>query len=162
MATSRDFNEAVTAAVRAEQAARGWSIDEFVQRSGIAKRTLYRLVGKEPGPDREQPEWKAGTIAAVAGAFGMPVSALMAAAEQRVAPVAPPMGVSDPRTLIRFLLDHPDQDHELLTRISDAASHVGTSSVRAKRLAAEIRSNRRDELQHALESLPSTDRANNG
>lgn len=67
---------------------------------------------------------------------------------------------SDPRALLQTLIDNPDMDDELRTRLADARQHVGDRSSRAQRLAAEIRQVRSEELTKALASLPpQTERA---
>ena len=64
--------------------------------------------------------------------------------------------VTDPRTLLQYLLDNPDEDDELNTRLANARQHVGEKSSRSQRLAAEIRQLRRTELERALNDLPPT------
>ena len=61
---------------------------------------------------------------------------------------------TDPRGLLRMLLDNPDMDDELRTRLADASQHVGEKTVRAKQLAQAIRQLRREELERALANLP--------
>jgi AcrR family transcriptional regulator len=146
-----DFNSAVAAAVRAEQGARGWTNDQLAERAGISRRTVYRLVETDHPSDRGIPEWKANYIALAAAAFGMSVTDLVAAAERRQG--VAPQG-ADPRTLIQFLLDHPDRDEVLTGRLADASQHVGNRTLRSKRLGDEIRQIRSEELMRALASLP--------
>jgi DNA-binding Xre family transcriptional regulator len=63
---------------------------------------------------------------------------------------------TDPRALLRTLIDNPDMDDELTHRLTQASAHVGGRSSRAKQLAAEIRQLRRGELERALADLPPT------
>jgi hypothetical protein len=99
----------------------------------------------------------------IANALGVTTDHIVIAAEHWRTGTPPPgqtqSAVPDPRKLIRFLLDHPNQDQVLLTRLSEATGHVGGKGTRMKQLEAEIRSNRSEELTSALAALPSTDRA---
>lgn len=61
---------------------------------------------------------------------------------------------SDPRALLRFLIDNPDMDDELTRRLEQSVRHIGDKSSRAQRLAQEIRQLRRAELERALNDLP--------
>lgn len=154
-----DFNEALSAAVRAEHRAHGWSVEELGARlpkgGDLSARTLYRLVAVRPSTDRNKPEWKASYIALTATALGMSASELVAAAEHRAEPgrVTPRKG-EDPRTLIQFLMTHPDEDGVLQARLGELRRDSGSSGRTLAQVEREMVLNRRSELGRALEALP--------
>jgi hypothetical protein len=122
------------------------------------------LVDTEAPPDRDTPLWRSSYIAAVADAFGMTPYQFIAEVERRQArmrgevvppsdPVKPPIG-ADVRTIIQWLLSHPEDDVELQTRLSDVATQVDASGKRMARLLDTIRQARRAELTAALDALP--------
>ena len=149
--TSDGLNVAIGATVRAEAARRGWSTDELARRSGISRRTMFRLVDPNPPPDRDPGQWKAEQIEAVATAFGLRVSELIGLAET---PRVTSLKSEDPRTLITYLIAHPEHDEELQTRLGEAESHTGLRGSRLAALRETIRNVRREELEHALAALP--------
>lgn len=64
----------IPAEIRAEMARRGWSVRTLATHSGLNVTTLYRRLG-------DHGSLNMGELAAIAGAFGMTVSALIARAE---------------------------------------------------------------------------------
>ena len=158
-----EFNVAIVATARAEMAARGWSVDDLRARlpeGMLSRRTLFRLVDTEPPPDREAPVWRASYIAAVADAFGMTPYQFIIEVERRqsqmtggdAAPTAPSGG--DPRSLITWLIDNPDRDAELATRLGDVDTQVALSGRQKSALRDTVRAVRREELLSALDALP--------
>lgn len=153
----REYQRFLVQAINAERAAQGLTIKELARRAGIGERTMLRINGLERDLDFQQ-------IEQIARALNVTVSALTLAAEARRAGTTTTKPLShspvDPRMLLQHLLDNPDEDTELLARLSEAREHVGDRSARAKRLADEIRHTRHGELTRALDSLPpQTERA---
>lgn len=144
------LNESVAGAVRAEAARRGWKTDELARRSGITRRTMFRLVDPDP-TDRSPAKWTTDYIEAVAAAFGIRVSELMALAEQPGVTAHPG---EDPRSLIAYLLNNPTQDDTLNTRLSEAESRSGLRGSQLAAFKETIRNVRRRELGDALRALP--------
>lgn len=162
-----DFNVAIVATARAEMGARGWSVDDLLLRLPdglLSRRTLFRLVDTAAPPDRATPLWRSSYIAAVADAFGMTPYQFIAEVERRQArmrgEVVPPSDhvkpsiVADVRTVIRWLLAHPEDDEELQTRLSETSAQVDASGKRMARLLDTIRAARHAELTAALDALP--------
>jgi transcriptional regulator with XRE-family HTH domain len=149
--SEREYQRALVAAIKSEIGGRGWSRKHLAELSGITEQQMERIFNLKR-------DMSVAQLDAIAGALGVePDDLAMAARRWRDPHVTTnTIGQSgtDPRTLIRELLDNPDKDTELLDRLAEAAQHLGDKSARAKRLAQEIRNTRRDELAHALASLP--------
>jgi transcriptional regulator with XRE-family HTH domain len=153
-ATDRTYQGALVAAIKAEIGGRGWSRKELAQRSGITEQTMERIFNLKRDMNVTQLEQ-------IAGALGIEPDDLAIEARRwragtstgRIPPGLPRMSV-DPRSLLQHLLDNPDNDDVLLTRLADARQHIGDKSSRAKRLADEIRQLRSAELERALSDLP--------
>ena len=75
--TGDTFNDHLAAAFRAERAAQNLTYEELEYRSGVAKRTLIRLLNGER-------VIKADQMIAIADAYEIPLSDLIAQAERRM------------------------------------------------------------------------------
>lgn len=147
----RSYQASLVAAIRAELGGLGLTQKELAERSGIAYQQIQRYF-------KLQRDMSVREFGAIAAALDVDPETLVAEARRwRAGTTTKPLTHSpvDPRTLLQDLLDNPDKDTELLARLGEAAEHVGTKSSRAKRLAAEIRDTRSEELRSALERLPS-------
>lgn len=71
------WTAAVAATVRAERAARGWTQDELVQRSGLSKSTIRRTESNDRVADISQ-------IAKLADSFGVSLPEFFRMAEERL------------------------------------------------------------------------------
>jgi hypothetical protein len=111
---------------------------------------MFRLVDPDPS-DRSPAKWNTDYIEAVAVAFGLRVSELIALAER--SGVTPPKS-EDPRTLIAWLLANPSQDEELNNRLSEAVSSGEFRGSALTQIQETIRDVRRNELVNALAALP--------
>jgi len=155
------FNAAIASTVRAELARRAWTVDDLVARlpkDSISRRTLFRLVDLEPPPDRDMPMWRASYIAAVAAAFGLRPSELVAEVERhqgKPAEETQPLSGVDLRSVIMRYLTNPDEDPELAHRLGEISTRMGLRGVQAKTMSGTIRELRREELERALAALPS-------
>lgn len=78
---SRGWNAAVAAQVRAERAAKGWTLDSLAAKSGVPKRTLIRLVKTERAFDVAQ-------LAAIAEALDITMSEFLSRADARLSEVS--------------------------------------------------------------------------
>jgi transcriptional regulator with XRE-family HTH domain len=155
------YAEAVVATITGERQAQGITIERLSELTGINYSTLRRLLAGQMERD-----FGTGEIRRIAYALGLSPARLSQLAEDRMArtgglsrvsrPAPSPEVVTDPRSLIRKLLDEPDNDAELNRRLGEAAGLTGVSGARMKRLTDEIRLIRQGELQGALDALPTT------
>jgi transcriptional regulator with XRE-family HTH domain len=76
--------DALEARVAALRAARGWSLDELAERTGISRATLSRLERAETSPT-------AAMLERLCAAFGWTLSRLMAEAEGEAPPLSAPL-----------------------------------------------------------------------
>jgi transcriptional regulator with XRE-family HTH domain len=67
---------------------------------------------------------------------------------------ATPLSGEDPRTLIQFLMTHPDEDGVLQARLGELRRDSGSSGRTLASVEREMVLNRRSELGRALEALP--------
>jgi transcriptional regulator with XRE-family HTH domain len=70
----RDPADAIAATLRQEREARKWSLAELAERSGVSKAMISKVERKEASPT-------ATVLGRLSGAFGLPLSVLIAAAE---------------------------------------------------------------------------------
>ncbi|MGK9052699.1 XRE family transcriptional regulator [Neorhizobium petrolearium] len=80
--------------LKIEREARGWSLAELAERSGVSKAMISKIERGEASPT-------ATVLGRLSGAFGLPLSVLLALAEraeQRVAPHAEQPVWTDPET----------------------------------------------------------------
>lgn len=141
------------AALDAELGIRRWSRRHLAEVSGINRQTMDRIFTFQRDLNIEQ-------LGKIAEALGVQPDDIMSAAittgidraAGRISTGLPPKG--DPRALLVYLLAHPTEDPELITRLDEARQHVGDTSGRAKRLADQIRATRSAELQRRLDALP--------
>lgn len=122
---------------------------ELARITGIPRTTMDRLFQLDR--DMNVTQW-----GAIATALGFDPGVLARKATGEVVPPASeqrPSANADARTLIQWLVDHPDDDAELQARLSDSAS--GSLRGRAQRRVHDtIRDIRRKELENALAALP--------
>jgi transcriptional regulator with XRE-family HTH domain len=163
MADRDPYTVALAATLRAERARAGWTIEEMAERSGLNYETLRRML-------RAERDISMDSLRRVSDALRVAPSYLLADAESRIGTGTStrtpstdvPRLPTDPRELLRALLDNPDMDDELTHRLESTLRHVGDKSARGKQLAQTVRQLRREELEQALAQLqPSTDRASN-
>jgi transcriptional regulator with XRE-family HTH domain len=143
-------------AVLSERAGRRVSNKEIADKLGVHPSQVGRYLAGTKSPNLEE-------IRLMAEAVGADWFEVMQEAHERVAggqvvppisdPLYPPIG-ADPRALIRFLLENPERDEELNTRLSDAQTRSGLTGRRLVNLQETIRTVRREELEHALGALP--------
>ncbi|AYD02453.1 XRE family transcriptional regulator [Neorhizobium sp. NCHU2750] len=69
-----DPAEAIAATLRHEREARKWSLSELAERSGVSKAMISKIERREASPT-------ATVLGRLSGAFGLPLSVLIAAAE---------------------------------------------------------------------------------
>lgn len=71
---SLDPTEAISASLKRERAAKGWSLAELAERSGVSKAMISKIERGEASPT-------ATVLGKLSGAFGLALSALLALAE---------------------------------------------------------------------------------
>lgn len=89
-----DAAEAIAARLKVEREGRGWSLAELAERSGVSKAMISKIERREASPT-------ATVLGKLSGAFGLPLSVLMALAEQgqeRLMPRAAQPVWRDPET----------------------------------------------------------------
>jgi len=90
----KDPVQAIAMRLKVEREARGWSLAELAERSGVSKAMISKIERGEASPT-------ATVLGRLSGAFGLPLSVLLALAEraeQRVAPHAEQPVWTDPET----------------------------------------------------------------
>lgn len=75
-----DTNDLVVQYIRAEMAARGWSLEVLAERTGLRAKRLQTYLTPNDGKRRVM---QLAIVEMVAHAFGMPLSGLVAEAERR-------------------------------------------------------------------------------
>lgn len=73
--TPADAGQAIAARLRIEREARGWSLAELSERSGVSKAMISKIERVEASPT-------ATVLGRLSGAFGLPLSVLLALAER--------------------------------------------------------------------------------
>jgi transcriptional regulator with XRE-family HTH domain len=89
-----DPGDAIAARLRLERESRGWSLAELATRSGVSKAMISKIERLEASPT-------ATVLGRLSGAFGLPLSVLLALAErteQRFSPSADQPVWTDPET----------------------------------------------------------------
>jgi transcriptional regulator with XRE-family HTH domain len=89
-----DPGEAIAATLRHEREMRKWSLAELAERSGVSKAMISKIERKEASPT-------ATVLGRLSGAFGLPLSVLIAAAEgasERLSAAAAQPVWTDPET----------------------------------------------------------------
>lgn len=153
----RRYQQALVAAIKAELGGRGWSRKQLAERSGISEQQMERIFNLKRDMNVTQFEQIADALSVEPD--DLAIEARRWRARGTSTPVVPQTG-TDPRALLQHLLDNPDKDTELLTRLAKSSEHLGDRTRQAQRLAAEIRQVRSEELTKALASLPpQTERA---
>lgn len=117
---------------------------------GVHPSQIGRYLSGEKSPTLEE-------IRLMAEAVGADWFDMLNEAHDRVAGSVthiPPLRSEDPRTLIQFLIDHPEQDGELQTRLGDLRRESGSSSRALAEVEQDMTHNRRIELARALDALP--------
>lgn len=70
-----DAAQAIAARLKIEREARGWSLSELSERSGVSKAMISKIERSEASPT-------AAVLGRLSGAFGLPLSVLLALAER--------------------------------------------------------------------------------
>ena len=147
------YQAELIAAINAELGARGWSRRELLTRAGLSENTMERVF-------RLQRDLNVRQIEQMAAALGVAPEYIARQAAMRRGEVVPPSEHAGPpagadvRTIILWLLEHPEDDAELTTRLGEAATQVDASGKQMARLFDTIREVRRAELMQALQALP--------
>ena len=68
--------QAIASRLKVEREARGWSLAELAERSGVSKAMISKIERSEASPT-------ATVLGRLSGAFGLPLSVLLALAEQK-------------------------------------------------------------------------------
>src|SRR6478609_6046399 len=127
----RQYQQALVAAIRSELGGRGWSRKQLAELSGITEQTMERIfnlkrdmsvrqveqiaaaLGVEPESlALEARRWRAGTSTGRLST-GIPASDYATWGSTHLP--------TDPRSLLRSLIDNPDMDDELTHRLEQAA-----------------------------------------
>lgn len=90
----KDPVQAIAMRVKIEREARGWSLAELAERSGVSKAMISKIERCEASPT-------ATVLGRLSGAFGLPLSVLLALAErvqERIAPHTEQPVWTDPET----------------------------------------------------------------
>jgi transcriptional regulator with XRE-family HTH domain len=107
----KDPVQAIAMRVKIEREARGWSLAELSERAGVSKAMISKIERSEASPT-------ATVLGRLSGAFGLPLSVLLALAErsqERVALVDDQPVWTDPETgYTRRAVSPPDSLLELL------------------------------------------------
>jgi lambda repressor-like predicted transcriptional regulator len=156
MSGDRTYQAALIAAINAEMGGLGLSRRQMLARAGLSENTMERVF-------RLQRDLNVTQIEAMAEAMGVtPEHIARRASEWRgradgddpaTASVTSHLS-EDPRTLIRYLMDHPDNDGTLQTRLGELRRESGASSRTLAAVEHEMVNNRRTELARALDALP--------
>ena len=77
----RDAGEAIAVRLKAERDMRSWSLSELAERSGVSKAMISKIERKEASPT-------ATVLGRLSGAFGLPLSVLLALSEREQERVA--------------------------------------------------------------------------
>jgi transcriptional regulator with XRE-family HTH domain len=109
--TEKDPVQAIAARMKIEREARGWSLAELAERSGVSKAMISKIERSEASPT-------ATVLGRLSGAFGLPLSMLLALAEreqERVVPQAEQPVWTDPESgYMRRAVSPPNALLELL------------------------------------------------
>jgi DNA-binding Xre family transcriptional regulator len=140
----RDYQKALIAEIDAVMGRRRISRRELSRLSGIHRVTLDRVFNFER--DLNVAQW-----AAICSALGVDPGETAARASH---PSVASLTGDDPRALITCLLNNPDMDGNLNSRLSDAESRSGLRGSQLEALKETIRDVRRRELGEALRHLP--------
>src|SRR5690349_14385993 len=122
----KDYQRALVAALMAELGGRGWSRKRLADESGLTDQTLRRVF-------RLERDMNVAQLAAMADALGVTIEHLAAEADRwsRELPATsserPAQRPTDPRELIRWLMDNPSRDDVLLARFGEVESRTGVS-----------------------------------
>jgi transcriptional regulator with XRE-family HTH domain len=149
----RRYQRSLVAAIRAELGGRGWSRKELAERSGITEQQMERLFNLKRDMNVAQLEQIASALGVEPDDLALEARRWRGTSTGHLSPGIRQSG-ADPRTLLQHLLDNPDNDDVLVARLAESRKHLGDKSLRAKRLADEIRQVRSEELSRALASLP--------
>ena len=107
----RDPVDAIAVALRGERDLRKWSIAELADRSGVSKAMISKIERKEVSPT-------AAVLGRLSGAFGVPLSVLIASAEKAGERLAVAQGQpvwADPETgYVRKAISPPGASAELI------------------------------------------------
>jgi len=107
----KDPVQAIAMRVKIEREARGWSLAELAERSGVSKAMISKIERCEASPT-------ATVLGRLSGAFGLPLSVLLALAErvqERIAPHAEQPVWTDPETgYTRRAISPPNSMLELI------------------------------------------------
>jgi DNA-binding Xre family transcriptional regulator len=117
---------------------------QLMQMTGIAPATMNRIFTCER--DMNVAQWES-----IASALGFDPGEL--ARKAHGTSVTAQRG-EDPRTLIQFLMDHPDNDGTLQARLGELRRESGASGRTLAAVEREMVLNRRTELSRALDALP--------
>ena len=119
---------------------------QLMRLTGIPDATMNRIFTCER--DMNVTQWDA-----IASALGFDPGELARKAHGGERSVTPRKG-EDPRTLIRHLMDHPEDDAVLQARLGELRRDSGSSGRTLAEVESEMVHNRRNELGRALEALP--------
>lgn len=144
-AGTRAYQQQLIDQANAEMGRQRISRRELMRRTGIPDATMNRIFNCER--DMNVQQWDA-----IATALGFDPGELARKATGQVK--TRPSPEADPRTLITWLLAHPEDDAELVTRLDEIAHQVDVRGARLASLQDTIRTVRREELTQALGVLP--------
>ena len=140
----RGYTAALAATLQAERAAARMTLNELAAKADLNPKTLFRLLHAQRDINVEQ-------LSALATAFDLRPSALLAEAERRMARTD--SDANERTNRVGYLLQNPQQDEELVRRLGALESQMGVSGVGVQRLAAKIRHDRKAELTEMLHAL---------
>lgn len=158
MATKRDreISDKLVEELRVAAARQRVKPIDIVRASGMASSTVYSIWKGESLLDVDQLARISRVLHLNPGDLVNRVTGIVD--ESGVMPrtgdsVRPGIG-ADVRTVILWLLAHPEDDEELNVRLTDIDHQVDLGRRRMDRLRSTIRNARREELEQALSALP--------